>query len=70
MQHVQFVSRIARTIGKVLLLNDELIEAIAIGHDVGHAPFGHAGERQLNRICERENIGYFCHNLQHIFCVI
>lgn len=66
MQHVQFVSRIARTIGKVLLLNDELIEAIAIGHDVGHAPFGHAGERQLNRICERENIGYFCHNLQSV----
>ena len=66
MQHVQFVSRIARTIGKVLLLNDELIEAIAIGHDVGHAPFGHAGERQLNRICERENIGYFCHNSQSV----
>lgn len=66
MQHVQFVSRIARTIGKVLLLNDELIEAISLGHDVGHAPFGHAGERQLNRICERENIGYFCHNAQSV----
>ena len=66
MQHVQFVSRIARTIGKVLMLNDELIEAIALGHDVGHVAFGHAGERQLNRICERENIGYFCHNLQSV----
>lgn len=66
MQHVQFVSRIARTIGKVLRLNDELIEAIALGHDVGHAPFGHAGERQLNRICVRENIGYFCHNAQSV----
>ena len=66
MQHVQFVSRIARTIGKVLLLNDELIEAISLGHDVGHAPFGHAGERQLNRICERKKIGYFCHNAQSV----
>lgn len=66
MQHVQFVSRIARTIGKTLRLNDELLEAIALGHDVGHAPFGHAGERQLNRICERENIGYFCHNAQSV----
>ena len=66
MQHVQFVSRIARTIGKVLMLNDELIEAIALGHDVGHVAFGHAGERQLNRICERENIGYFCHNSQSV----
>lgn len=66
MQHVQFVSRIARTIGKALRLNEELIEAIAIGHDVGHAPFGHAGERQLNRICERESIGYFCHNSQSV----
>ncbi len=66
MQHVQFVSRIARTIGKVLLLNDELIEAISLGHDVGHAAFGHAGERELNRICEREKIGYFCHNTQSV----
>ena len=66
MQHVQFVSRIARTIGKVLLLNAELIEAIALGHDVGHAAFGHAGERELNRICEREKIGYFCHNAQSV----
>lgn len=66
MQHVQFVSRIARTIGKALRLNNELLEAIALGHDVGHAPFGHAGERQLNRICERENIGYFCHNAQSV----
>lgn len=66
MQHVQFVSRIARTIGKALRLNEELIEAIAMGHDVGHAPFGHAGERQLNRICERESIGYFCHNSQSV----
>ena len=66
MQHVQFVSKIARTIGRVLKLNEDLIEAIALGHDVGHVAFGHAGERQLNRICERENIGYFCHNSQSV----
>lgn len=66
MQHVQFVSRIARTIGRALRLNEDLIEAIALGHDAGHVAFGHAGERQLNRICERENIGYFCHNSQSV----
>lgn len=66
MQHVQFVSRIARTIGKVLKLNEDLIEAISLGHDVGHVAFGHAGERELNRICEREKIGYFCHNAQSV----
>lgn len=65
-QHVQFVSRIARTIGRVLRLNEDLIEAISLGHDVGHVAFGHAGERQLNRICEREKIGYFCHNAQSV----
>ena len=43
--HVQLVSRIARTIGRALGLNLELIEAIALGHDIGHTPFGHAGEK-------------------------
>ena len=42
--HVQLVSRIARSIGSVLGLNTDLIEAIALGHDIGHTPFGHAGE--------------------------
>lgn len=42
--HVQLVSRIARNIGSVLGLNLDLIEAIALGHDIGHTPFGHAGE--------------------------
>ena len=42
--HVQLVSRIARTIGKALNLNLDLIEAIALGHDIGHTPFGHDGE--------------------------
>ena len=43
--HVQLVARIARTIGRFLRLNEDLIEAIALGHDIGHAPFGHDGER-------------------------
>ena len=45
--HVQLVSKIARTIGRSLELNEDLIEAIALGHDVGHAPFGHKGEKYL-----------------------
>ena len=49
--HVQLVSRIARNIGTLLGLNVDLIEAIALGHDIGHTPFGHAGERALNSIC-------------------
>ena len=64
--HVQLVSKIARTIGRALKLNEDLIEAIALGHDVGHAPFGHTGERFLDNICRRENIGYFCHNAQSV----
>lgn len=64
--HVQFVSKIARTIGKNLRLNEDLIEAIALGHDLGHVPFGHFGERVLNKICEENNIGYFLHNAQSV----
>ena len=60
--HTLEVSQIARTIAKALLLNEELTEAIALGHDLGHTPFGHAGERALNRICP---IG-FEHHLQSI----
>ena len=48
--HVQLVSRIARTIGKALSLNLELIEAIALGHDMGHTPFGHTGEKILDSL--------------------
>lgn len=48
--HTLEVSQIARSIGKVLELNDELIEAIALGHDLGHTPFGHVGERTLDEI--------------------
>lgn len=49
--HSLEVSQIARTIAKALRLNEELVEAIALGHDLGHTPFGHAGERALNNVC-------------------
>jgi len=64
--HVQLVSKIARTIGRSLNLNEDLIEAIALGHDIGHSPFGHKGEKYLNDICIKENIGHFCHNAQSV----
>ena len=64
--HVQLVSKIARTIGRFLNLNEDLIEAIALGHDIGHTPFGHDGERFLSRLCHRTGIGYFLHNVQSI----
>ena len=50
--HTLEVAQIARTISKALLLNDDLTEAIALGHDLGHTPFGHSGESVLNRLCE------------------
>ncbi len=49
--HTLEVSQNARTIAKALRLNEELVEAIALGHDLGHTPFGHAGEKALNRVC-------------------
>ena len=48
--HTLEVSQIARTIAKALRLNEDLVEAIALGHDLGHTPFGHAGERALNAL--------------------
>ena len=60
------VSRIARTIGRALRLNEDLIEAIALGHDLGHTPFGHAGEAALSRIMENKNKGSFLHNAQSV----
>ena len=60
--HTLEVSQIARTIAKSLLLNEDLVEAIALGHDLGHTPFGHAGEAVLNRIHE----GGFHHNEQSL----
>ena len=64
--HVQLVSKIARTIGRYLRLNEDLIEAIALGHDIGHAPFGHDGERYLSELCEKNGIGSFQHNVQSV----
>lgn len=64
--HVQLVSKIARTIGRSLALNEDLIEAMALGHDIGHTPFGHKGESLLNDICKKEGIGAFCHNAQSV----
>ena len=64
--HVQLVSKIARTIGRFLSLNQDLIEAISLGHDIGHTPFGHDGERFLSEICRRHGIGHFHHNLQSV----
>jgi dGTPase len=62
--HTTYVSQISRTIGKVLGLNLELIEAIALGHDLGHPPFGHDGEVALSRNCVRHGIGMFHHNVE------
>lgn len=64
--HVQYVSRIARTIGSVLNLNLDLIEAIALGHDIGHTPFGHAGEKILSDIYCSETGRYFNHNVHSV----
>jgi dGTPase len=64
--HVQLVSKIARTIGRFLRLNEDLIEAIALGHDIGHAPFGHDGERFLTELCQTHGIGAFQHNVQSV----
>ncbi len=66
MTHVQMVSKIARTIGRALRLNEDLIEASALGHDLGHVPFGHAGERILNEISLEYGEGYFNHNVQSV----
>ena len=60
--HTLEVSQNARTIAKALRLNEDLVEAIALGHDLGHTPFGHAGERALNEVCP---FG-FEHNVQSV----
>ena len=64
--HVQLVSKIARTIGRALGLNEDLIEAASLGHDIGHTPFGHAGEAILNEISLSVGEGYFNHNIQSV----
>lgn len=64
--HVQLVSRIARSIGSALNLNLDLIEAIALGHDIGHTPFGHAGERYLSEVYHAETGRFFNHNVHSV----
>ncbi len=64
--HVQLVSKIARLIGRALLLNEDLVEAIALGHDIGHVPYGHDGETYLSDICRKHDIGGFHHNIQSV----
>ena len=78
LSHTLEVSQIARTISKALSLNETLTEAIALGHDLGHTPFGHVGERVLNDIsygrlvlpekkyCHEENDHGFKHNWQSV----
>jgi len=64
--HVSLVSKISRTIGRALRLNEDLIEAIALGHDIGHPPMGHVGEKILNEISIRELNEVFMHNLESV----
>lgn len=64
--HVQLVARVARDIGYALGLNLDLIEAIGLGHDIGHTPFGHAGERFLNAVFHERTGRWFFHNIQSV----
>lgn len=64
--HVQLVSRVARDIGSALGLNTDLIEAIALGHDIGHTPFGHAGETFLNNVYHERTGRWFFHNVHSV----
>ncbi len=62
--HVQLVSKIARTISRFLNLNEDLVEAISLGHDVGHTPFGHDGEKYISNFLREKDAGIFEHNIQ------
>lgn len=64
--HVQLVARVARNIGRMLNLNVDLIEAAALGHDIGHTPFGHAGERFLNELYKGRTGRIFNHNVHSV----
>ena len=66
MTHVQLVSKIARTICRALRLNEDLCEAIALAHDIGHTPLGHSGEAMLNEISMKELNEAFAHNIQGV----
>ncbi len=62
--HTLEVSGIARTVARALRLNEDLVEAISLGHDLGHTPFGHAGETVLDQMLKRLGVGGFRHNEQ------
>lgn len=62
--HVQLVSNFARGIAQILRLNLDLVEAISLGHDVGHPPFGHEGENYLSALTRKHGIGAFAHSVQ------
>jgi len=64
--HVQLVAKIARSAGRFLCLNEDLIEAIALGHDIGHPPFGHDGEKLLSVLCAEHGLPPFHHNIQSV----
>ncbi len=64
--HVQLVSKIGRTIGRLLRLNEDLIEAVALGHDIGHTPFGHDGEMFLSELSRSYGLDNFLHNIQGV----
>ncbi|MCX7828918.1 MAG: deoxyguanosinetriphosphate triphosphohydrolase [Thermanaerothrix sp.] len=64
--HTLEVAQVARTISRALFLNEDLTEAIALGHDLGHTPFGHMGERVLNRLSQERGLGGFHHAPQSL----
>lgn len=70
--HVQLVSSFARGLAEILPLNTDLVEAISLGHDVGHPPFGHEGEGYLSELTEEHGLGAFAHSAQscRLFSVI
>ncbi|MEA1996852.1 MAG: HD domain-containing protein [Gemmatimonadota bacterium] len=67
--HTIQVSQISRTIGRLLRLNLDLIEAVALGHDLGHPPFGHDGEAFLDELCREHGVGRFQHNIHGLYYV-
>ncbi len=64
--HVQLVSKVGRTMGRLLGLNEDLIEAMALAHDIGHPPFGHDGESYLDEKCREHGLGAFLHSVQGV----
>jgi dGTPase len=64
--HTLEVSAVARTVARALALNEDLVEAIAMGHDLGHAPFGHAGEAALDELLRERHGRRFEHNVQSL----